>query len=211
MRKILLVLFLIGGILLLGNKIFSTSFAYSYDIDKSVLFYKDDYKELENDIRIYVDGIDDLIIPNSSYLYSDKLVDNYDFLVHFALDYVLNNKEYYSSKIEVMDSCLYVDKFGIEKNTSNYIGLDIIYEITEFYFGVKDFAVINDSVCMVDDYVSLSDFADNNFNFNIVDVEVSSNNDEIKAMVSYDGSNRYLYSFINDNNVLKIKNVEVVL
>ena len=39
MKRVLLVLFLIVSILFLGNKIFSTSFAYSYDIDNSVLYY----------------------------------------------------------------------------------------------------------------------------------------------------------------------------
>lgn len=211
MKRVLLGLFLIVSILFLGNKIFSTSFAYSYDIDNSVLFYKDDYRELEDDISKYLSNIDNLIIANSSFVYSDKLVDNYDFLVHFALDYILNNSEYYYKDIRVLDNCLYIDKDGIDNYTSQYIDLDIVYDITDFYFGIRDFSVINDDVCMMGDYISLSDYNGSEFNFDIVDVEVSGNIDEIKAVVSYDDNNKYLYSFVNVNNILKINDVEVIV
>ena len=92
MKKMLLCLFLISITILLCG-MFDSSYAYSYDIDNLVLFYKEDYKELGSDIKKYISNIDDYIIPNSRYLYGDMLVDNYDFLVYFASDYVINNRE----------------------------------------------------------------------------------------------------------------------
>ncbi|MBQ8681876.1 MAG: hypothetical protein IJ509_03090 [Bacilli bacterium] len=211
MKKIFLVLLLIGGIALLGSEVFNTSFAYSYDIDNSVLFYKNDYEALEKDIEIYLSNIDDFIIPNSSFMYSDVLRDNYDFLVHFALDYVLDNKEYYSEGLKKLDNCLYVDKDGIENLTLDYVNLDIIYEITDFYFGISDFSIINNDVCIIDNYVSLSDYANDRFEFLISNVSVYTSGEDIKAIVNYENGNSYLYTFYNDNNVLKIRDVEVWL
>lgn len=92
MRKILFCLFFIGITILLCN-LLDSSYAYSYGTNNMVLFYKDDLFELENDIKKYISNIDDYIIPNSRYLYDDMLVDNYDFLVYFASDYVINNRE----------------------------------------------------------------------------------------------------------------------
>ena len=92
MRKILFCLFFIGITILLCN-LLDSSYAYSYGTNNMVLFYKDDLFELENDIKKYISNIDDYIIPNSRYLYGDMLVDNYDFLVYFASDYVINNRE----------------------------------------------------------------------------------------------------------------------
>lgn len=211
MKKIFLVLLLIGGIAILGSEVFNTSFAYSYDIDNSVLFYKNDYEALEEDIEIYLSNIDDFIIPNSSFMYSDVLRDNYDFLVHFAIDYVLNNREYYSDDIKELNNCLYIDKRGVDKSAVEYINLDIVYEITDFYFGIKDFTVINDDVCIENNAVSLSDYASDSFEFEITDVSVTVGELGIRAIVSYNNGEKYLYYFDNDNNVLKLKNVEVVI
>ena len=41
MKKICLVLVLFIGALIVGNELFSSTMAYSYKIDKSVLFYKE--------------------------------------------------------------------------------------------------------------------------------------------------------------------------
>ena len=61
MRNIFICLFFIGVIILLCN-VFNNSYAYSYDIDNSILFYKDNYFELESDIKKYISNIDDYII-----------------------------------------------------------------------------------------------------------------------------------------------------
>lgn len=106
--------------------LFDNTYAYSYDIENGILFYKEDSDELENDINKYIGYIDDYIIANSSYEMSDYLDENYDFLVNFANDYVINNREYYSEY-------LYDDN----------IRLSTIYKITDKYFGIRDFYIDN--------------------------------------------------------------------
>jgi len=211
MKRIIVCLFLIIGICLLGNEIFNTSFAYQYEKDNSVLFYKSDYEELKNDIEKYLNDIDNILIPNSSFLYSDKLVDNYDFLVNFAIGYVLKNKEYYENEIKSLDNCIYMNKDGNEEITNNYIDINIIYDITDFYFGVKDFIIINDNVCLNNNYISLSNYTNEDFSLGISEVLVSSNGDYINAIINYGEFNRYKYVFYKNNNVLKLNNIEVLL
>ena len=209
MRNIFICLFFIGVIILLCN-VFNNSYAYSYDIDNSILFYKDNYFELESDIKKYISNIDDYIIPNSSYLYGDKLMDNYDFLVFFATDYIINNREYYNSFIKQYDRCLYLNKHSISSYTYDYIDINKIYDITNFYFGIKDFVIINDDICTNDNYVSLIDYANDIYSFEIVNVKIVDSKSDIRAVVTYDSGDSYLYSFDNINNVLKLKNIEVV-
>jgi len=211
MKKIFFLLFFAIELLFLINKIFSYSFAYEYDVDNSVLFYKNDYKELADDIKIYLDNIDDFIIPNSSFLYSDKLVNNYDFLINFALDFIVNNRNYYYENIISYDTCFYINKNGIKNQTNDYVTLKTIYDITNFYFGVDDFVIINDDVCINNEYISLNDYASNIFNSNIINVSITDNDSAVEALVSYDSGDKYLYYFYNDNNVLKLVNVEVIL
>ena len=210
MKKICFLLILFIGIIIVSNKLLGSTMAYSYEMDKSVLFYKENIEELESDIKVYLDYIDDYLIVNSSYLYSDKLAYNYDFLVHFALDYILGNKEYYIDNIRQSDECTYMTKEGIFGITRDYVEIDMIYEITNFYFGINDFLIINDDVCLMDGYVSLSDYTGDVFELEINDVLVDANGNDIDAFVTYDNDIKYLYSFYNDNNILKLVNVEVV-
>lgn len=209
MRKIFICLVFIGVIILLCN-LFDNSYAYSYDIDNSVLFYKDNYIELESDIKKYINNIDDYIIPNSSYLYGDKLIDNYDFLVYFATDYILNNREYYNSFIKQYDKCSYFNKNSIDSYTYDYIDINKIYDITDFYFGIKDFVIINDDVCTNDNYVSLIDYANDLYTYDIINAKIINTINSISVIVTYDSGESYLYLFDNINNVLKLKNIEVV-
>ena len=53
------------------------------------LILKYDSSDLETDIYNYIDMIDDILIPVSSYTMSDVLSENYDFLVLFAINYIL--------------------------------------------------------------------------------------------------------------------------
>lgn len=209
MKKILLCLFFMGITILLCN-LLDNSYAYSYNIDNSVLFYKDNHLELENDIKKYISNIDDYILPNSSYLYGDKLVDNYDFLVYFASDYVINNREYYSNYIKNYNECSYLNKRGIDSYTYDYIDINKLYDITDFYFGIRDFIIINDDVCINDNYISLIDYTSDIYNFEIIDINIVDFEDDIKVVISYDNGDSYLYLFDNAKNVLKLKNIEVM-
>jgi len=211
MKKIFLILILFIISLVVGNKILGITSAYSYEINRSVLFYKEDKELLAEDIKVYLNNIDNYIIPNSSYLYSEKLVYNYDFLIRFAIDYILNNKEYYSKSIITFDECTYMNKEGLQNFTNDYVDLNKIYEITDFYFGIDDFFVINDDVCIKNNnYLSLSDYTNDVFDNEIEIVTVDVRDNEVDAYVTYDNKVKYLYSFLNDNNVLILVNVEVV-
>lgn len=175
--------------------VLNDTYAYSYEIEDGVLFYKSDTLELESDISEYISYIDDYIVPNSSFEMSDYLDENYDFLVNFAMDYVINNREYYSEYI-------YEDK----------ILVSVIYDITYKYFGKRDFYV--DGVIKVDDleYVSLVDYNEKRFRLVIQDVSITSDSETfVSAVVSYDNEVKYNYLFKVIDGVLKIRNIEVLL
>ena len=70
--------------------------------------------------------------------------------------------------------------------------------------------VLNYDVCVDDEYVSLSEYASDRIEAEIRDVKVDVNGNDVDAFVTYDNDFKYLYSFYNDNNVLKLVNVEVV-
>ena len=126
MKKLFFSFICILVIVVLCCQIFNMSYAYSYDVDTSVLFYKEDINELSSDIKKYIENIDDLIIFNSTFLYSDILTENYDFLIYFAADYILKNHNYYNDEIIKFDNCKYNNYLGIEKSTSDYVSLNTI-------------------------------------------------------------------------------------
>lgn len=199
---------LVGG-LLLGISVLENTWAYTYDLDEAVLFYEEDEVKLSNKILKYLDNIDEMLIVNSSFELADRLVDNYDFLVHFAVDYVLKYQEYYSDKIVMLDDYSYVNRELIEKKVNLYIPIEVLYEITDKYFGVRDFAIINDDVNIIDGYVSLSDYTERVFSLKIERVEVIATDNVVEARVCYGDDICYLYTFNNVNQILKINNVEI--
>ncbi len=203
--------FIIGiSILIIVNLALNDTFAYQYDVSKYTLFYKEDKNVLENDIRKYIDDIDDLLFVNSSYEFSDILSENYLFLVHFAMDYIINHYELYESKIVKLDKFKYMNRELNEKVTNDYIDIEEVYDITFKYFGERDFNIINNNVNIIDGYISLVDYTEKNFNLKISDITVRLDNDKVLVYVSYENDCKYLYTFGNYNNVLKINNIEVL-
>lgn len=175
--------------------VLDNTYAYSYDIEKGILFYKENSNELEIDISKYIGYIDDYIIANSSYEMSEYLDENYDFLVNFANDYVINNREYYSEYI-------YDDN----------VRLNIIYDITDKYFGIRDFYIEDISKINNLEYISLVDYNEKRFSLAIKDVDIiNDSKNYVSAIISYDNNIKYKYLFKNINGVLKIRNIEVVL
>ena len=190
--------------------LFGDTFAYSYDIDNSLLFYKNNRDELESDIKKYISSVDDYIVPNSSFLMCDYLDCNYDFLVYFAMDYVTGNYEYYIDRVISGNSYSYLDRDMNQDTTNLYVLKSDLYNITDKYFGVRDFYIINDNVKLEDDYVSLIDYTSRRFDLSIIDVDVVSNDFDVSASVLYENDVKYLYTFKNIDGVLKIKNIEVL-
>lgn len=209
--KFFLIYVILIGVCILGGYLFQTSYAYSYDINDVTLFFDNDKDNMEEKIKIYLEDIDDLLVVNSSFEYSDMLVYNYDFLLHFSLGYIFEHQEYYSDKLKVMETFSYMTKELVKKATNQYVSVEEIYEITDKYFGIRDFEIINDNVNIVNNYVSLIQYTENKFNLNIQNVEVEFDDTLIYAKVFYEYDNCYLYTFENKDQVLKIKNIEVVL
>ena len=189
---ILIVLFIDFMIIYLSN----TSFALEYTGDNPPLFYKEDMNELSHDIEPYIKEIDDFIIPNSTFLYSNILVENYDAVINFAMAYVLYNSSLYEDKIVNFDN-------------GKYIALDEIYDITEKYFGIRDFTIINKNTKIKDNYISLSLYNEAILDANIKNINVYKEYEYIIANVVYDNGDNYRFVFRNKDGILKLYNIEV--
>ena len=202
---LLLTIFIITTIIFLSKG----SFSYEYTADNYTLFYKEDYNLLKEDIKTYIDDIDNYLIPNTSYLYSDILTNNYDFLTNFALDYIINHKEIYQDKIINLDNFTYKDVNNKEITTNEYINVEEIYKITDKYFGINNYYIINDNVNITNDYISLSDYTGRVFNSEIKDITISEYDEFLVVIISYTNLDNYKYTFKINDNVLKIYNIEV--
>ena len=207
-KYLLLLLFIISliGVIIYSNK----SYAYTDNYDYT-LFYKEDYNELENNIKVYLKDIDYLIYNNSDYTTYNTLSDNYEFMINFALDYISINKDKYNDKIVIKDNYNYIDRYNNSLSTNEYISIDTIYDITYKYFGKKDFIILNDNVNVIDNYISLSS---NKFiipNLEINNISISKEEDKVIAKIKYvnDNNTTYYFIFNNIDGILKITNVEV--
>ena len=205
-KKIAVIIIIISLIIIY---IANNSFAYEYQTTNYTLFYKENGEELKENIKTYIGDIDDYLIPNSSYLHSDILTENYDFITNFAIDYIISNREIYTDKI--IDSVVftYKDSDNQTHETSKYIDISEIYKITDKYFGISDYYIINNNVNIIDNYVSLSDYTDRLFRAKIKDLSIDKINNMIVAEVNYDNGDKYKYTFRILDNVLKIYNIEV--
>ncbi len=208
-KKTLAISLLIVTISIIVIYIANNSFAYEYQITDYTLFYKENQSELKTDIINYIGDIDDYLIPNSSYLHSIILAENYDFLTNFAIDYIINHQEGYGDKIVTLTSYTYDDIDNQSHLTDKYIDIEEIYKLTSKYFGITDYYIINNNVHTIDNYVSLSDYTERLFLANIADITITKNDDMLIAVISYDNNDTYKYTFKIINNVLKIYNIEV--
>ena len=57
----------------------------------------------------YIDLIDNSLFAMSSFSMSDTLNENYDFLIDFAISFILNNEEQYKDDIIVGEEYVYID------------------------------------------------------------------------------------------------------
>lgn len=187
----------------------SNSYAYEYVDHNYNLFYKDNKDELSKDVRKYLNDINKYIFRNSNYEVYDSLVDNYDFLTYFAIDYILDNYEYYKKSVVQLDNHLYLDKYNNKKTTNQYINLDIIYGITYKYFGVRDYAITNSNFNVIDNYVSLSRYTDDSVDMIIKNLSIDNIGEYIIVNVTYADNSNYSYKFYIKDNVLRLYNIEV--
>ena len=174
------------------------SFALEYTGDNPPLFYKEDMKELSHDIEAYIKDIDDFLIPNSTFLYSNNLSENYDALVNIAMAYVIYNNSLYEDKIVKFDG-----------KDVKYISLDEIYNITEKYFGISNFTVINRNTIIKDNYISLVLYNEAIMDANIKNINTYKEYEYIVSNVVYDNGDSYRYIFKDKEGILKLYNIEV--
>lgn len=196
-KKWFYIIYITFMLIVLFNMISNSSFAYEYKNEKYTLFYKDNMNELSNDISIFLDEIDNYILPNATYMYSNVLTENYDFLCNFAISYIINNREIFNNEIKKEDNDFYVEK-------------DLIYDITNKYFGIKDFQFINRNQLNKDGLILLEEYNGVLFNNKIVSVNAYKMYQYVNADVSYENGDNYRYIFKNNDGILKLYDVEVL-
>ena len=164
---------------------FRTSYAYSY---KENLIYTEDKKIMEKELINYNDNIDNILIPTTSYNYSNILIENYDFLVRYAVNYIISNKNKYINDIIKVDNNEYVNK-------------DTIYEITSKFFNIRDFYIEEDRILLEE--------INKKFRLKIKNINYVKD-DYIKVNVLYENDVKYVYLFIYDeDNYMYLYNIEV--
>ena len=208
MKKYILIILLV---LVVGIGIFIYKGTYSIEEDVSVkkdliLKYDDN---VEDKFYNYIDMIDDVLIPTSSYVMSDVLSDNYDFLTVFAIKYILENEDLFKQDIEIMDKYTYNNGY-MDYSTNKYVNKDIIYMITDEVFGKRDYVIINDYLEVNNDMVPLLILDEYDFEMAIQGTEVNRFSDNYIVNVRYkDNDLIYRYIFVKDNDRLILKNVEI--
>lgn len=201
----------LGISLFVGNK---GSFANDNVVEDNFninLEYNEDRNILKNDLFNYIDLIDNSLFSMSSFNMSDTLNENYDFLMDFAISFILNNEEIYKDDIVLGDEYVYIDDFGNKYSTNKYVNMELIYEITNSIFGKRDYVVINNYLDIKNDLVPLLLIKDN-VSFmdidNIIDVYLFGN--KYNVYVKYkDIDLEYIYVFDKMDERLILNNILV--
>ena len=173
------------------------------------LEYNEDRNILKNDLFNYIDLIDNSLFSMSSFNMSDTLNENYDFLMDFAISFILNNEEIYKDDIVLGNEYVYIDNFGNKYSTNKYVNMELIYEITNSIFGKRDYVVINNYLDIKNDLVPLLLIKDN-VSFmdidNIIDVYLFGN--KYNVYVKYkDIDLEYIYVFDKMDERLILNNI----
>ena len=199
-------------VFMIGVGLFLYKGTYSIEDDVSIkkdLILEYDSVNLEEEIYNYIDMIDDVLIPTSSYVMSDVLSDNYDFLTVFAINYILKNSDLFNQDIKVLDNYTYSDGYS-NYSTNKYVNKDIIYKITDGVFNKRDYVIINDYLKINGDMVPLLLLYNYEFEMTIDKLEVNKFDDNYIINVNYkDNDLVYRYVFMRSNDRLILKNLEV--
>ena len=192
-RGMLITLVIFSFVVISGN-----SFAHPIDDVKTIslnLYDNNDQDSFKNELYNYIDIIDDSLISNSSFVMSDKLSENYDFLTKFAISFILDNEEYYD--ITLMDEYVYTDIYGNDFKTNKYINIDKIYEITNSVFGVDYYYILNDYIDINNDTVSLLELDNREFDVEIEKiVNIDRYDKYVDVVVKYMNNElEYVYRF----------------
>lgn len=203
-------LFLICGLVYIARDSYANSvMEEEVKVLDLLLIDNSNQEEFKKELTNYIDIIDNSLIPNTSYNMSSKLNENYDFLTRFAISLILDNREYY--EIEKMDEYKYIDGYGSEFVTDEYVNIDMIYEITDSVFGVDYYYILNDYIKIDNDMVSLLEIDNREFNGMIDDISIININDlYMDVSVKYkDSSLEYIYKFERIDNRYVISDLSV--
>ena len=75
-KIIIMTLIITTTLICKGN--LNKTLAHTYTIKNTTLFYEEDKTKLAENIKLYLEDIDDLLIPNTSFNYSEILTNNYE-------------------------------------------------------------------------------------------------------------------------------------
>lgn len=211
-------LVVICGVLLLT--IFAIDNSYAID-DKEInniedlklditLEYDENEVILNNNIYNFIDLVDDYLIPTATFNMSDKLNENYDFITIFAINFILNNEEYYKNSIILGEEYIYDDGYNTYK-TNKYVDVNVLYDITYNILGKKNYYIINDYLNTENNLVPLLLIDSYDFSMNLKElVSIEKNNSKYIVSVKYDNMDLiYKYTFEIMDNMLIISNLEV--
>ena len=154
----------------------------------------------------YIDLIDDSLIPTATFNMSNKLNENYDFLTIFAINFILNNEEYYKDKILIGNEYIYNDY-----TTNKYIDIKEIYDITSNILGKRDYYIISDYLNVENDLIPLLLIRDYSFNMEIEEIiNVNSVENALEVLVKYKNIDLiYKYVLEKQEDKYIISNIEV--
>lgn len=171
---------------------------------------ENDENIFKNNIYNFIDLVDDSLIPTASFSMSSTLNENYDFLTTFAINFILNNEEFYKEDIVIGEEHIYNYGYG-SYSTNKYIDINVIYDITKNVFGKDNYYIINDYLKVEDNLIPL--LLPENYTFFM---ELDKNIDIVKfsntyqVLVKYkDVDFVYKYIFEEKDNILFIKNIEI--
>lgn len=193
----------------------------SYALDEDTINNLEEVNNLVLDIKLenidnkeeiynFIDLIDDSLIPTATFNMSDKLNDNYDFLTNFAINFILNNEEYYKDNIVVGEEYIYNTEYS-NYTTNKYIDINTIYDITYNVLGKKNYYIVNDYLTIENNLVPLLLTEEYPFFMEIeqiIDIIKFSNNYEI--LIKYkdiDLTYKYIFEKIDNNYI--VSNLEV--
>ena len=208
---VIVTLFMLGVTLFVGDK---KSFANDNVIEDNFnlnLEYNEDKNIFKNDLYNYIDLIDNSLFAMSSFNMSDTLNENYDFLIDFAISFILSNEEQYKDDIIIGEEYVYIDDFGNKYTSNRYVNIELIYDITNSIFGKRDYVVINEQINVNNDLVPLLLIKDNVSFMDISEIsDYSLFGNKYNVYVKYrDIDLEYIYVFDNIDGRLILNNVLV--
>lgn len=155
----------------------------------------------------FIDLIDNSLIPTATFDMSDTLNDNYDFLTIFAINFILNNEEYYKDNIIQKENYIYNDTYI----TNKYIDINNIYDITYNILGKKNYYIINEYLEVENNLIPLLLIEEYSFMMELDKIEnivKFANNYEVS--VKYKNIDlTYKYIFEKMDNIYIINNIQV--